>query len=169
MPYALLSFLWTSLVGVFLLVGSGLRLWQTANPLQTHVIFALSAVTLALFAHTMTMFYFIGTGKKIKDFMAEWEPEIRDEFRRRTIETKRKLFPWMLLSSGALMAAFILGGAADARVVQKTIHVASAYFALIAHVHGVGLETIHIFRNISLIHEINDLARRRHISAAASS
>ena len=126
-----------------------------------HVVLALTAVSLALFAHTMTMFYFIGTAKKIKEFIESWEDDVRTEIRARTIATKKALFPMIMLSCLLLMAAFILGGAHDARVVSRSVHTWVAYGALLVHVHTASLETIHLLRNVNLIREVNDLALRR--------
>lgn len=130
--------------------------------------FALTATTLGLFAHTMTMFYFIGTGKKIKQFIQDWEPSQKDAIRRRIIEMKRKIFPGMTFVCLALMATFILGGAIDAGLLPKSAHAWTAYFAMIYHVHVSTKETLYLFRNIALIYEVNDRTRRQEGSSAAS-
>ncbi len=161
MPYALLSTLWISALGLFATAAAGLHFWGNENPLGNHVVAALSGVTLALFAHTMTMFYFIGSAKKIKEFMVNWETEIREEYRARTIVMKRKLFPWMMGVCIVLMAAFLSGGAYDARLISRSFHQGLAYAAILLHVHVATLESLYIFKNIDLIHEINDLARRK--------
>ena len=161
MPYALLSSLWISVLLLFGTVFSGVGFFGKEAWLRNHLVFALTAVMLSLFAHTMTMFYFIGTGKKIKDFMAEWDEESRRVIRQKIIVMKRKLFPWMMLVCAVIMAAFILGGAADARVVKPMVHTVFAYASLFIHVHVSALESIYIFRNIQLIHEVNLLAQDR--------
>ena len=153
--------LWVSVAAIFLVAASGLRFWSVENPVRLHVGFALAGTLLGLFAHTMTMFYFIGTGKKIKDFIAEWDEQVRNDLRAKIIVMKRKLFPWMTLICGLLMAAFIMGGAADAQLVSKGTHAIIAYVALIGHVHVSAMESIYIFRNLDLIHEVNDRARKR--------
>jgi hypothetical protein len=157
-----------SVASILVTLMTGLKFFSSAQPLRLHVVVALTSVTLALFAHTMTMFYFIGTSKKIKEFTAEWEPEVREGIRKKIIFIKRKLFPGMTFVCLALMAAFILGGAADAKAVSKDLHSWFAYGAFVYHVHVVVKETLYLFKNISLIDEVNDLARKRTSPAAAS-
>ena len=41
----------------------GLGFYESANPLRDHVIAALTATIVGLFAHCMVMFYFIGSAK----------------------------------------------------------------------------------------------------------
>lgn len=167
MPYALLSLLWVSLVALFAAAASGLRLWGMEHHLQNHILAALTAAILALFAHTMTMFYFIGSAKQIKEYVAEWETATREEIRRRILVTKRKLFPHMTLVCLVLIVAFIMGGAYDAGVVGRKVHTYLVYGALVYHTHVCALETVHILRNIALIQYVNDLSRRRTVETPA--
>ena len=167
MPYAILTMIWTSVIAVFLTVGTGLRLIPVKDPLQFHVVMALTATVLALFAHTMTMFYFIGTGKKIKDFVEHWDAKTKEDLRLKIVAMKRKIFPPMTFVCLVLMAAFILGGAAHAKRVPMSVHSWLAYGALIYHVHVSARETWYLFRNLDLIHEVNQLARERAEAAQA--
>jgi len=166
MPYALLSSLWISTLLLFLTVATGLHFWSAT--LKTHVILALTSVTFALFAHTMTMFYFIGTGKKIKEFIENWDTPYKEETRRRIIAMKRKIFPHMTFVCLVLMTAFILGGALDAKVVSRNAHMIAAYAAFIYNVHVTITETLYLFKNIELIEDINHEARRRTDSTQAA-
>ena|ERR1043166_5483410 len=159
MPYALLSLLWISVLALFATMLSGFHILPVH--LTGHVILALTATTLALFAHTMTMFYFIGTGKKIKEFISSWDEAYQNEIRQKIIQMKRKIFPGMTMVCLVLMVAFILGGAYDARVISKSVHFWAASIALVFHVHVVFRETLYLFRNIDLISEVNDESRSR--------
>jgi hypothetical protein len=159
MPYALLSLLWISVVSLFVTFSTGLHLLQFS--IKAHVILALTATTLALFAHTMTMFYFIGTGKKIKEFVSTWDERTQQEIRQKIIQMKRKIFPGMTLVCLLLMAAFILGGAYDARVISKPVHFWVSTAALVYHVHVVLRETFYLFKNVDLISEVNHESRNR--------
>lgn len=167
MPYALLSLGWLSVVAVGLAVTSGLHLWPALPSVRMHVLIALTATIVALLSHTMTMFYFIGTGKKIKDFVAEWDEETKKMIRAKIIETKRKLFPAMTLICFVIMAAFILGGAVDSGMLSKPYHQAAAYLAAVMHVHVTLKETLYLFKNIALIDEVNQISRSRFGETAA--
>ncbi len=157
MPLALLSLIWTSVVIFIVAIACGLRLWGAASFMQNHIASALTATIVALFAHTMTMFYFIGTGKKIKEFASSWDRSIQQDIRGKIVAMKRKIFPHMTLICLVLVTAFILGGAHSVRLITKGIHSFFAYGALVYHVHVAVLETIFIFRNLSLIQEVNNL------------
>jgi hypothetical protein len=168
LPYALLSLIWISVVGLFLNLGTGLRLFHTADPFRLHVIVALSAVLFALFAHTMALFYFIGTGKRIKESIAKWESPAREGIRKRVGGIKRRLFPGLLGACLVLAAALILGGALDAGAVPRPAHAWAAYLAVLINMHVVVKETLYLFRNIALIEEVDDIARRKADSAEVS-
>lgn len=159
MPYALLSLIWTSAAFLIVTVASGLHFWGADQFMRNHVASALTCATLLLFAHCMTMFYFIGTGKKIKEFTESWEdgPAIRA----RIIEQKRKLFPHMTLLCLVIVAAFVLGGAYSANLVSKDVHGWFALATLVYTVHVSLIETLHLFKNIDLIREVNQAARAR--------
>lgn len=166
MPYALLSLIWTSSLFLIATVASGLKFWGVDHFMRNHFAAALTATIFALFAHTMTMFYFIGTGKKIKEFVESWAESEQREFRRKIIETKKKLFPHMTFICLVLVMAFLLGGAFSQGLVSRSVHAWVAYGALIYHVHVSAVETLHIFRNIGLIYEVNDRHRWRLLKAS---
>jgi hypothetical protein len=64
-----------------------------------------------LFTETLVMFFFVGTGVSVKEFMLEHK--ITGDFHKRMITLKRKIYPPQLLNILILMVAFILYGAAD--------------------------------------------------------
>ena len=64
-----------------------------------------------LFTETLIMFFFVGTGVSVKEYMLE--QKISGDFHKRSIALKRKIYPPQLLNILILMTAFILYGAAD--------------------------------------------------------
>ena len=64
-----------------------------------------------LFTETLIMFFFVGTGVSVKEYMLE--QKISGNFHQRSIALKRKLYPPQLLNILVLMTAFIFYGAAD--------------------------------------------------------
>ncbi|HVR42894.1 MAG TPA: hypothetical protein VMS56_05555 [Thermoanaerobaculia bacterium] len=74
----------------------------------THILLALATVSVGLFAQSMTMFFFIGTGKQIKTKVKGIPEEsgVVAETRR----FKNEVFPAAMWAIGALMVTFILGG-----------------------------------------------------------
>jgi hypothetical protein len=76
----------------------------------------------------MTMFYFIGTGKQVKDLVANYSEG--KEFINRTKRFKARAFPpatWAILFT---MATMILGGGVDTRVLPSLVHSGLATIAL---------------------------------------
>ena len=161
MPYALLSSIWTSVAFYLVTVLSGLHFWGNDSFLRSHVASALTATVLLLFAHTMVMFYFIGTGKKIKEFTAEWDQAAQNGVRQKILLQKRKLFPHMTLICLLIVVVFVLGGALSANLISKNTHGWFALSVFVYTIHVSVLETIHIFKNIDLIEEVNRISREK--------
>src|SRR5205809_7835531 len=102
--------------------------------LSQHVLLGLFTTFLVTLAQSMTMFYFIGTGRQVKD-LASNHPAGSD-FIQRTKRFKAVVFPpamWAILFT---MATMILGGGVDTHVIPPFVHTvlaaASLYFILIA-------------------------------------
>lgn len=82
--------------------------------LGQHFLFGFFATFLVALAQSMTMFYFIGTGKQVKDLLKD-HPEGK-ELIQRTRVFKAKVFPpatWAILFT---MATMIIGGGVDTHV-----------------------------------------------------
>jgi hypothetical protein len=89
--------------GLVVTVISGFR----ATPVQAadHIIVALVTVVVGLFSQSMTMFFFIGTGKELKE-KSEQDAEVV----RQTRSFKSRVFPAAMWSMTVLMVTFIMGG-----------------------------------------------------------
>ena len=74
-----------------------------------HIQFSLISSILYMFTETLIMFYFIITGKKIKEYIKENECDI--ELYQGIIKMKMKLFPHITINMMIVGAQFILGGA----------------------------------------------------------
>ncbi len=64
-----------------------------------------------LFTETLIIFFFVGTGISVKEFMLE--KKISGNFHKRMIAIKRAVYPPQLFNMLLLMTAFILYAAAD--------------------------------------------------------
>ena len=95
---------------------------------RQHVLFGSFATFLVTLAQNMTMFYFIDTGKQVKDLVIDHS--ITEGFVQRTKVFKAKVFPpatWAMLFT---MATFILGGGVHTKIIPAWVHLllASAAF-----------------------------------------
>jgi hypothetical protein len=96
----------TTLLSIAGLITTGI-VGFTAAPghVATHIFCALATAILGLFSQSMTMFFFIGTGKEIKDAANNDEAVVQ-----RTKAFKMKVFPTATYAMAVLMVTFIMGG-----------------------------------------------------------
>ena len=101
-----------------------------AESLRLHVLVALASVLLLLFSHCWIMFYLIGTGKAIKEAVAEHglDAAAVEETKR----FKNESYPALMLAIGLAMATFILGGGASTGALPPLLHHVLFYLTLAA-------------------------------------
>lgn len=105
----------------------------------SHAAFGFVAAILYLFTEVLVMFFFVGTGVSIKEYVQE--NNANSQFHRRSIEIKRKLYPPTLFNVLLIMTTFIIGGGVDTNVIPAWIHGLLFYVAL-----------IHFFKMITVQH-----------------
>ena len=120
--------------------------------LQQHFLFALFATFVAILAQCMSMFYFIGTAKQVKDLLAS-HPQAAD-FIARTRQFKSRIFPPATFAILFTMAAWIVGGGVDTRVIPVWIHSTLAVLALATNVFAFVREFQYMAKNNILLDEV---------------
>ena len=90
-----------------------------ASPTQAaqHIFFALATVVLGLFSQSMTMFFFIGTGKELKEKSDQDANVVQ-----RTKAFKAKVFPTATYAMTVLMVTFIMGGGVASGKTPRWLH-----------------------------------------------
>lgn len=118
-----------------------------------HIRFALFGIVIVLFTHTMTLFYFVGTGSRIKKVVRQFglPPALAD----RTRIFKARLFPWLTFTPLVTMAAFIIGGGAHTRMIPGWVHGALGLAALLTNLLAAAVAVMCLSDNIVLIEEID--------------
>src|SRR5213593_3697164 len=131
----------------------GYRTSAGVHGAAAHIRFALFGIVVVLFTHTMTLFYFVGTGSRIKKVVHQFglDPHLAE----RTRSFKSRLFPWLTFTPLVTMAAFIIGGGAHTRVVPGWVHGALALLALGMNLATTPVALWCIGENVSLIDEID--------------
>jgi len=96
----------TTLLSIAGLIGTGV-FGFIAGPghVAQHIFCALATVIVGLFSQSMTMFFFIGTGKEIKEAANNDAAVVQ-----RTKDFKTKVFPTAMYAMAVLMVTFIMGG-----------------------------------------------------------
>ena len=105
-----------------------------------HVGFAIPTVLFSLFSQSMVIFFFIGTGRLVKDDTARFPEEDRRRLVRALADLKRRTSPpatFALLSS---IVVFVLGGAVHTRALPSWTHLGASIAALALHVWALVAE-----------------------------
>jgi hypothetical protein len=137
---AIAGFLVTSVQGFA--VASGLHaVTPLARTLVTrHVGYAIPTVLFSLFSQSMVIFFFIGTGRLVKDEIAGYPEEERRRILRALANLKRRTSPAATFSILSAIAVFVLGGAVHTRALPSWTHLSAAIAALTLHVWALLVE-----------------------------
>jgi hypothetical protein len=125
-----------------------------------HVGLAIPTVLLSLFSQSMVIFYFIGTGRLVKDEVARYPEGERRAILRALSRFKQKTSPpatFALLSS---IAVFVLGGAAHTRALPAWVHLAASLTAVLLHAWALVAEWRVFGENTALMNDPRAFARR---------
>lgn len=134
MVLALLTSALLSIVSFIVTLLMGFMVVKTT--LAQHVLFGFFTTFMVTLSQSMTMFYFIGTGKQIKDLVAALPSG--PQFIQRTKIFKAQVFPPALWAMLFTMATMIIGGGVHTRVawtppiLHALLAVASLYFNVVA-------------------------------------
>ena len=120
---------------------------------SAHIRFALFGIVVVLFTQTMTLFYFVGTGSRIKKVVQRYG--LAASLVERTRRLKARLFPWLTFTPLVTMAAFIVGGGAHTRALPGWMHGLLALIALAMNLITAVVAVVCISDNIVLIEEID--------------
>ena len=152
----ILGFLFLGSVGLMAFVTyDGYRTAAGGLAAGAHIRFALFGIVVVLFTQTMTLFYFVGTGSRIRKVVQQYR--LAASFVERTRRLKSRLFPWLTFTPLVTMAAFIIGGGAHTRVLPGWLHGGLALVALAMNLVTAVVGVACISDNIVLIEEIDAL------------
>ena len=122
----------TTLLSIAGLIATMVAGW-IAGPghVAQHIFLALATVVLGLFSQSMTMFFFIGTGKEIKDKVKGAIEE--SEVVNRTKRFKAQVFPSSMYAMGVLMVTFIMGGGVASGRTPHWLHLSLATASIVMY------------------------------------
>ena len=103
-----------------------------------HIFLALVTVVLGLFSQSMTMFFFIGTGKQLKDKVrgAGHEAEVRATTR----SLAMRVSPIATYAMAALMVTFIMGGGVAGGKTPQWLHLSLSAATLLLYARAYWIE-----------------------------
>jgi len=157
---ALAGFLATSAQGFF--VASALR---SGAPLAGHLVtrhvgYAIPTVLLSLFSQSMVIFYFIGTGKLVKEETSAYPQEERLPVLAALRRFKAQTSPPATFSLLSAIAVFVLGGAAHTNALPAWTHLGAAVAAAACHGWALVAERRIFAENHVLMNDPRAYARR---------
>jgi hypothetical protein len=115
----------------------------------THILTALITVVLGLFSQSMTMFFFIGTGKQLKDKAAGTKGEA--EVRQATRAMAMKVSPAATFAMAVLMVTFIMGGGVASGKTPKWLHIGLTVTSLVMYGRAYWIEINAMMQNAKLM------------------
>ncbi|HEV3485681.1 MAG TPA: hypothetical protein VG106_09760 [Vicinamibacterales bacterium] len=144
MAQALLITTLLTIAGLIATSVMGLR----ATPVRAadHIIVAIVTVVIGLFSQSMTMFFFIGTGKELKE-----KSNMDAEVVRRTRAFKSKVFPTAMYAMAIIMITFIMGGGVGTGKTPRWLHDASAVASLLMFARAYWVQIHAMHENASLM------------------
>jgi hypothetical protein len=156
---ALAGFLATSVQGF--LAASALRAHAPlAGHLVTkHVGYAIPTVLLSLFSQSMVIFYFIGTGKLVKEETASYPEAERRVLLAALRRFKAKTSPSATFALLSAIAVFVLGGAVHTSALPPWTHLSAAGLATAMHAWALAAETPVFAENNRLMDDPQAYAR----------
>ena len=127
---------------------------STLDDINLHIMLALGSSLLLLFSHCWIMFYLIGTGKAVRETVAEHglDTSILEETKRYKMESN----PWMMMAMMLVMATFILGGGVATRVIPGWVHHGLFWLSVVVQIKTLWIENRVLAENEILMSAIND-------------
>lgn len=111
-----------------------------------HIIVALVTVVIGLFSQSMTMFFFIGTGKELKEKSAH-DPSVVE----RTKSFKSRVFPAAMWAMTVIMITFITGGGVASGRTPLWLHNALTAASIIMYVRAYVIQIGAMNENATLM------------------
>jgi hypothetical protein len=121
----------------------------------SHIRTAIPITLLTIFSHAIILFYFIGTGSRIKEVVKEFRLDLA--LYRRTLDFKARVFPLSCLTMLLVMATYILGGGVHTRFAwtPALLHGLLAVAAAVLNTVLTVREVVCISENLTLVDDVD--------------
>ena len=144
-----------TLAGLGLSAWSGWALSHSASASAArHIVVAVPAVLFSLFTQSMVLFFFIGTGKLLKEAAGK-RPDAagRDYILRRVKEFKVRTSALATFAPLSALAAGLLGAGAHTGATPAWLHLWAAVLAVLLHLVAFGREVVAMAETNQLMDE----------------
>ena len=120
-----------------------------------HLTFGLATAIVYLFTEVLVMFFFVGTGVSIKEYVQEGKAD--SELHGRSVALKRKVYPPTLLNVLLVMTVFIMGGGVDTGGIPPWLHGILFVITLLHFAKTIGTQHVTFKENTAIILEMTGL------------
>ena len=116
-----------------------------------HIFLALGTVVLGLFSQSMTLFFFIGTGKQLKDKAKGGEHE--SDVRKSTRALSMRVSPVATYAMAMLMITFIMGGGVATGKTPRWLHLSEVVATIVLYGRAYWIEIQAMQKNAELMEQ----------------
>jgi hypothetical protein len=130
----------------------GISLSSGGQHIRSHIVMALAATALSVFAHSLTMMYVVAVGRMIREAV-----EKRDLDQKYILETKtyrKSIFRIASLAMLMVMLQTILGGGVHTHVFPAWFHFSLGVLTLLISAYATYLEVRYLIANHLLGHHV---------------
>ena len=159
MTVALLTLNVISLVAIAVTVFYGIMIPEGGGALGRHLTLGLLAILLAVFAHTMTFFYFIGIASSIR--RAVEETGVGADHLKQVRRLRSQVFPWAGGAMWVLRTTFVMGGAAHTQALPSWVHGSLGYLAVASGLVAFLVEAAYLMQQNRVVNEVDQELRAR--------
>ncbi len=156
---ALAGFLLTSVQGFSLAAHLAAAHPEARLLVTRHVAYAIPTVLLSLFSQSMVIFFFVGTGRLVKDEIAGANSAERRIVLDALRGFKRSTSPPATFGILSAIGVFVLGGAAHTRALPAWVHLAASLAAVATHLWALVAEWNAFLENGRLMADPGKYAR----------
>ncbi len=140
-----------------MLIISGLQGYFRFSILNAnHPLFALLTIIVYLFTETLIIFYFVGVGISIRDYVLA--NRLKNDYHKRSLSIKRMVYPPLLLNMGLVMVLFISGGAVDTGWVPGWAHGLLFFVSLIQYMDAIKIQHRSFKESTAIILEMSGVS-----------
>jgi hypothetical protein len=150
---ALLTAVGLALLGVCVTAVLGLTAGSAAVAISRHIMFGFFSTMIALFAHSMMMFYLVGKGKAVKDAMVE--AKITGDYYQQIATIRKPVFSIGGVAMAMTMGAALIGASVDTGHLPPMVHAFVAYGAIACNLMAIKIEADALNASSRVVDEVN--------------
>ena len=151
MTGVLITFNFASIIFLVWVFGQGI-LVDTPASIRSHIVMALAATGLSVFAHSLTLMYVVAVGRMIRE--AVEKKQLDQKYIVQTKGYRKTISKWATLAMVAVMAQTILGGGVHTRMFPVWFHFGLGLATLLTSGWATYLEVRYLIANHVLGHHV---------------